>query len=115
MIGSALCPRSRRGSSPAAAASPASSSSPPPPPWRLVCSCDMTPPVVVVQLNPSSGGREKSSAAGEGLHQLFGGAGVVDQLADVAAGAAQRLEGGDPHQRLPPQVEDDRIPGGGGD
>ena len=40
----------------------------------------------------------------------------VEQRADVRLRAAQRLEGGDPLQRVATRdVEDDRVPGGGGD
>src|SRR4051794_2385604 len=54
---------------------------------------------------------EHDSTLGQSRHELFCGARVVDQLTDVPTGAAQRLERGDPHQRLPAQVEDHRIPG----
>src|SRR3954463_16132236 len=58
---------------------------------------------------------EHDSTLGQSRHELFGGARVVDQLADVPAGGAQGLQGRDPHQRLAAQVEDDRVPRRRGD
>ena len=54
--------------------------------------------------------------SGQRGHELGGGVAAVEQVADVRLGAAQRLERGHALQRLAARdVEDDRVPGGGGD
>ena len=55
-------------------------------------------------------------SASESGEKRLGGFTTVEQLAHVRLAAAQRVDGRDPLQRLPPgQVEDHRVPGGGGD
>src|ERR1700729_3426556 len=59
--------------------------------------------------------RYRSVLTGQRGDQLGRGPAAVQQLAHVRLGAAQRLQGGDALQRLPAgDVEDDRIPRGGG-
>src|SRR5664280_295205 len=54
-------------------------------------------------------------SAGAGVDQLDCGGALVEQAADVGLGAAQRLEGRHPLQRVPAHIEDHTVPGGGGD
>ena len=107
--------RRRRRRRPDAWSAPATSS----PPRRCRVRSLPAAPTFAPQrpLRSRCGGGSTSSrrSAGEGLDQLLGRAASCRSARRRAPGAAQRLQGRDPHQRLPAQVEDHRVPGRGGD